>query len=1236
MIKEDNFKEVLNSYDFEETELVGLYSRNYGKCVMSVDFTRRRLIYPEDKGLKVHDKTTSNFERDENFVVFECVCRLLEKGYRPEHIELEPRWVVGHGASGGKADILVRDENGDSYIIIECKTAGKEYNDEKKNTDISGGQLFSYWQQVLSTKWLALYASNWEGGKITYKSDVIHSEDDANILKLSEKDNSILTYKNARNLEERFATWDETYGKEWLNNTIFDEESQAYKVGVPPLRKRNLIDFASSDSIISNFEEILRHNNVSDKENAFNRLVALFICKLVDEIEKNDDDEVEFQYKQGTDTYETLQDRLQRLHKRGMDEFMHEELFYVESDYADRLFQQYTGQKRKRAIAELNETIRKLKFYTNNDFAFKDVHNEELFYQNGKILVEVVQLFQPYRIVFSSKNQTLGELFERLLNKGFKQNEGQFFTPTPLTRFIWDALPLRSYIKNHGLPRMIDYSCGAAHFLTDGIGAIIAVAKEEGVEDINDSKWIQDCIFGIEKDYRLARVSKVSMFMNGAGNANIIFGDGLENYPDKGIKVGSFDILVANPPYSVQAFKQHLALKNNILELLNVITNTGSEIEVLFVERIAQLLKSCGIAAVILPASILSNDSNSYTKAREELLKNFFIRAIVCFGSNTFGATGTNTVTLFLEHYNEPPRVASLVQDSVDAIMNCNIDSDVSDSEVLRAYVSHQGITQDDYLRFISRDMSFEEIKENSYLKIYENIKDKVTIPRNASAEEKELIRRTKFYDSALAIERDKLYCFALVYKQRTLIITAPSNNTEQQAFLGYKWSNRRGSEGIQIIHAGGKLYDDKDRFKEGTLASAVRNSFAGKEEILSEELQKYAKTYWLKDLMDFSKEKFNKEIATIAKKTIEIKSKYNLTNLAQIAKSIEKGKSITQAQTVEGEYKVVAGGKDYAYTHNEYNREPNVITVSASGAYAGYVNLWKERIFASDCTTIYGNSDMETSFIYYYLKSVQDSIIEKLQKGSAQPHVYAKDLEKLQIPLPPMDIQEEIVKECEAIDEDYNQSRMSIDENQRKINSLFTEREKTSTNSIRLGDIVFINEKVINPTTTPNRKYVYIDISSVEGGTGEISFNNVIEGKDAPSRARRYAYSGSTLVSTVRPNLRAFAYISKEIESAVYSTGFAILRSKDESIILNEFLYVSFMFSESLMSQMVEKMPKGQYPSINKEDIESLQIILPPIDEQRVIVSQVNEYEQKIAEARNIMEGYSTRINAVLNKYLQ
>ncbi|OOR90725.1 HsdM family class I SAM-dependent methyltransferase [Moraxella bovis] len=168
----------------------------------------------------------------------------------------------------------------------------------------------------------------------------------------------------------------------------------------------------------------------------------------------------------------------------------------------------------------------------------------------------------------------------------------------------------------------------------------------------------------------MARVSQVSMFMNGAGDSNIIFGDGLDNDIGKGIQNEQFDILVANPPYSVSAFKSHLKLKNNQLSLLNLITNNGGEIEVLFCERIAQLLKSGGIGAVILPSSILSNDSTSYTGARELLLQEFFIHAIVNLGSKTFGATGTNTVILFLEKMKYPPKQINFAKYHARAIFN--------------------------------------------------------------------------------------------------------------------------------------------------------------------------------------------------------------------------------------------------------------------------------------------------------------------------------------------------------------------------------------------------------------------------------------------------------------------------------------------------------------------------------------------------------------------------------------
>lgn len=83
---------------------------------------------------------------------------------------------------------------------------------------------------------------------------------------------------------------------------------------------------------------------------------------------------------------------------------------------------------------------------------------------------------------------------------------------------------------------------------------------------------------------------------------------------------------------------------------MDKISNDGSEIETLFVERISQLLKPNGVAAVILPSSILNKENESFITARESLLKNFNIIAIATLGSKTFGATGTNTVIMFLQN----------------------------------------------------------------------------------------------------------------------------------------------------------------------------------------------------------------------------------------------------------------------------------------------------------------------------------------------------------------------------------------------------------------------------------------------------------------------------------------------------------------------------------------------------------------------------------------------------------
>lgn len=900
MIRKENLEATLKAIGYIQSTRTNVFEKKYAQfdCTIEVDFNGNGSInYPEEKGMKITRKTTCNFSQPENFVVLECITRLMDKGYRPEHIELEKEWTLGHSDKGGFADILVKDADGKTLFIIECKTSGTEYKKELNNTLNDGGQLFSYWKQEGYCKWLSLYASDFDGTSVSYTTETIDCSDDANILATAKKDPSILLYRDAGTTEDLFTVWDETYDKRLCGDVIFRDDSQAYQIGVKPLRKVDLKDFSENDKVVNKFEEILRHNNVSDKENAFNRLIALFICKLVDEIQKGDNDIVDFQYKIGTDTYETLQDRLQRLHKEGMEKFMREEIFYVADDYAENLVQQYTGQKRQKMIEDLRNTLRVLKFYTNNDFAFKDVHNEELFYQNGKILVEVVQLFENYRIIGSNDVQMLGDLFEQLLNKGFKQNEGQFFTPTPITRFIWDSLPVERTIKKADgieFPKIIDYACGAGHFLTQGFEAVNAsVLSIDSSYKINRT-WAEHKIFGIEKDYRLARVSKISLFMHGAGDGNIIFGDGLENYTDKDISPCSFDILVANPPYSVKSFKPHLKLKDNTFTTLEKISNDGSEIETLFIERIAQLLKPTGIAAVILPNTILIKESESFISAREYILKNFNLRAISVMGSKTFGATGTNTVILFLEKFNEPPKRLDLVSDSINSIFASNDLSDWEDEDIIDDYLEKIHVKKSTYFSFIKRDRNYSDWSNDEYFKMYVDAfiasadfinKTKQKSFSKLSTAERMDWYNNKFYDYVDEIEKEKMTYFALCYQQTTLIINAPDENKAQEKFLGYKWSNRKGQEGIQILSPGGLLYDENDRNSQTHISSMIRNSFLGKECIV-EGLEDYAYYLNLKDMLDFSSTGFTKTIKTI--KTRKLKATPGLINYRLSDKSFE------------------------------------------------------------------------------------------------------------------------------------------------------------------------------------------------------------------------------------------------------------------------------------------------------------------------------------------------------------
>ena len=132
---------------------------------------------------------------------------------------------------------------------------------------------------------------------------------------------------------------------------------------------------------------------------------------------------------------------------------------------------------------------------------------------------------------------------------------------------------------------------------------------------------------------------------------------------------------------------------------------------------------------------------------------------------------------------------------------------------------------------------------------------------------------------------------------------------------------------------------------------------------------------------------------------------------------NLQKGTSITSDEIIEGDYPVIAGGQSSPYSHNEYNFDGNVITVSASGAYSGYVWYHEQPIFASDCTVLWSIDENKCLTIYLFeILRLKQHELYNLQQGAGQPHVYPQDIEKVLIPLPPLDKQREIVANISAI----------------------------------------------------------------------------------------------------------------------------------------------------------------------------------------------------------------------------
>ena len=840
-----NIHELLKLLQFEQEG--NIYYKKYPKAnvPLRIDTGGDGHIYYEECGLTVGRETTCSFHDPESLVVLQCVDSLLSKEYDPIHLELEPAWKLGHSAKGGYADIWVRTfaDNGfngseadkESLLIIECKTWGREFNNAWTDTKEDGGQLFSYLQQERSTKFLCLYTADIIDGKIEKEYHLINVQDNEELLA---NDDSGKSYKDATNNKQLYTVWHDTYQCDYATRGLFEKDITPYRIGKNKYTVSDLkaVDNDTIQKKYNEFALILRQHNVGSHENAFDKLVNLFLAKVVDET--NNPDNLSFYWKGAAyDDAFQLQDRLQRLYRDGMKRFLNEDVTYIENSEIEKAFRRFKNDPdaTKKTIMEY---FRALKFFSDNDFSFISVHNKRLFEQNAAILLKAVKMLQDIKLKDSDQNQLLGDLFEGFLNKGVKQSEGQFFTPMPIVRFLVSALPLEELIRQHeDVPKAIDYACGAGHFLTEYAMQIREYAERHR-PDIPLKEFYAN-ITGVEKEYRLSKVSKVSAFMYGHDETNIVYADAL--IPHRDVKEGTYDVLIANPPYSVKGFLEMLTEEQRKAYTLfadHINIGKNNAIETFFIERAAQLLKAGGVAGIILPVSVLNKDG-IYARTREIILRKFDIVALAEFGSGTFGKTGTNTVTLFLRRKETNTPDDEHYLNRVNSWFNHRHQADevYQDQHLLHAYCSHCKYAWEDYKAFmegiISEALLANEIFQNYHASFFGNQRNAMKgvcetakeirtrfksrqatkAYRNLKQEDKQQEEQKAFLDFVMAIEKEKLYYFILANStpNPVVIVKAPSGTDENKKFLGYEWSDSKGNEGIKYLNAGKRKKSNAD-----------------------------------------------------------------------------------------------------------------------------------------------------------------------------------------------------------------------------------------------------------------------------------------------------------------------------------------------------------------------------------------------------------------------------------------
>jgi restriction endonuclease S subunit len=492
---------------------------------------------------------------------------------------------------------------------------------------------------------------------------------------------------------------------------------------------------------------------------------------------------------------------------------------------------------------------------------------------------------------------------------------------------------------------------------------------------------------------------------------------------------------------------------------------------------------------------------------------------------------------------------------------------------------------------------------------------------------------------------------------QPVLISKSPSDSKAMKHFLGYEWSGAKGSEGIKYL--GTNVVDENDMISANKGINQIRtplfnpNNLTASEKIntlirqnfnaetlnIPDSLKDIVSLTRLVDMIDFSRVSFDKSLRTSAMKNIEIESKYPLVDLGSICyftSGFAFKSSELRSEPVSGSLPVIKIGNllfngqiDISKTQftskkdelSKYLIFKNDILVAMTGATVGKVAI-------SNLDNLYLNQrvglirELPEKTHEKYLKTIVLSSLfynycQTFAHGGAQGNISPTQISTFKIPLPPLDIQQQIVTECEIIDMEHIASRKNIEENNKKIEELCLSAYNQSNRVLKLSDRdifeISIGRRIVETELTTDGE-IPVYSANVNAPFGKIN-KLLIDDFSKPSVI--WGIDGDWMVNQIPAN------------QPFYPTDHCgMLRVKNGEVLPH---YLKWVLNKA--GQEV-RFSRSHRASIDR--VSALSIKAPTLSIQQEIVNQIETYEIEIEIAKQVIEGVAIRKQAILDNLLK